>query len=94
MIAKSKYYNGPALAANIAIKKGTLITAYGGRKWRIGDPNIPSDNTHQTIIPGSDFMLDAGGPIKPIHGKAHEGNECWNPAEANFRIVSHGIDYL
>ena len=58
-IPKSKYYNGPGLAAAKFIRKGVRYTAYAGRKWVVGDENIPEDNSYQTILPGTNFIIDS-----------------------------------
>ena len=91
MIPNSKFYDGPGLEAVVAIKKGAFVTAYGGKKWRVQDPNIPEDSTYQIVLPtDSAFILDAEGHMEPPYGKWHKINECWDPEEATIRFVGHG----
>ena len=94
-IVKSKYCSGKGLAAAKLTRMGVRFAAYGGHAWRVGDRNMPSDNTYQTIIPGTDIILDAGAPQFPPFGLGHMINECWRDDLANCRAINHGnIMYL
>jgi len=70
------------------------MTVYVGLVYVQGDPRLSKDNTFQTVIPGTSWVIDAAG-IPESTGKGQAMNECWDPALASGRIraAPNGLPY-
>ena len=58
----------------------------------IDNPNISVDNSYQSIIPGTNTLLDEREVTKG--DKSREVNECWDDEVANSRLTNYGNDYI
>ena len=85
----SNYCKGRGLFLAKAVKIGAPITAYPGLVWGLDDHNLPKDNSYQILIPGTNFVIDAGNMIHPF-GRGHMINECWDDNLANVKAKNHG----
>ena len=69
------------------IEKSILFIVYGGRVYPLDDPDLPTDNTYQMLIPKTNYVIDASHG--PAIGTGHNINECWNPELANCRATPY-----
>jgi hypothetical protein len=76
-----------ALFLNRKVKKGEGFAVYPGFVYVFGDPDIPSDNTYQTIlvIAGTTYVLDAKG-FNQNFGKAQYINDGLSRKNSKCRI--------
>ena len=69
------------------VKKGDAFAVYPGLVYVFGDPEIPTDNTYQTIlvIAGTKYILDARN-FSQSYGKAQFINDGLSKKNAKSRI--------
>ena len=75
------------------IEMNIYFIVYGGKVFPIDDPDLPTDNTYQMLIPGTNTVIDAshGAAI----GTGDTVNECWDPELANCRPAPYSeLSYI
>ena len=80
---------GKGLEITKQVAGKTVVATYNGIRYVNTDPNLPSDNTYQIGIPGTNFVIDAS---KTRVGRGHFINECWDPAKANCKFIVNPDD--